>query len=51
MSLEATMTKLGWGVDELEVDLLQGPFLGVNKEWLKIEQAVNSEAEKGIFDM
>ena len=34
MSLEPSVTKLGGGVDELEVDLLQSSLLGVGQQRL-----------------
>merc|ERR1719328_295879 len=34
VSLESSMTKLGGGVDELEVDHLQGSLLGVGQQGL-----------------
>ena len=34
MGLEPSVTKLGGGVDELEVDLLQSPLLGVSQQRL-----------------
>ena len=38
MGLESSVTELGGGVDELEVDLLQGPLLGVGQERLAKSQ-------------
>jgi hypothetical protein len=34
VGLEAAVTELAAGVDELEIDLLQGSLLGVNKQRL-----------------
>jgi hypothetical protein len=36
--LEATMTKLGAGVDELQLDVLQGAAFGVDEKRLKTTQ-------------
>ncbi len=35
MGLEASMTKLGGGIDELQVDLLQGTTTGLYKKRLQ----------------
>ena len=35
MGLEATVSKLGGGVDELQGDLLQGDTLGVHQQRLQ----------------
>ena len=49
-SLEATVTKLGAGVDELQLDILKSATLGVNEQRLKktnIKANKTSVSEQG----
>lgn len=44
--LEASVTKLGGGVDELEVDLLQRTTAGLNQQRLKTKQVHLEESTR-----
>ena len=50
MGLEPSVTELGGGVDKLQIDLLQGPLLGVGQQGLPEGQHPLLGADTTAFD-